>query len=179
MLLLLCITTIVVWIATLVVFLIRKKIPKTLVVIGTLLGLLILWTQIEGTKKLSGTHYALFYDDVSWQVQICHYYEGEYGEGLITFVKDVHWNDKYIVVRQTKTREEKDGYNYYIIEQLETDTFHTSYSGKKIPWTTYNRVPWKKEKYEQKEDLDARLEELNIDTMQMKYYTWKYWVGIY
>lgn len=143
------------------------------------MGSLILFYTFEGTKKLPDINYILL--EVNTEVALC-YYEGDrYGGQGVTdggIVRTVFWNDKYIIA-YAEFQSQNDQ-KYYIIEQLETDTFISFYpSTKKIPWTTYHETPWIREKYEEYDDFNKRLHELNIDTTQMRHYTWKYKVGIY
>jgi len=155
----------------------KKKIIWSIVgVYVALFVALFLFLTFEGMKKLSGIDYMLLEGDDD--VVICHYdgdwYCGEIVAGNGCFVKTVFWDDKYIVAQA------KGKYSdvYYIIEQLETDTFKV-YNGEKIPWTSYHSEPWITEEFKSYHDFNSRLQELKIDTTKMQHYSWKYWVGIY
>lgn len=154
----------------------KKKIIWTIVCI---LVAFFVFRGFEGRKKLPGINYIILEGDNG--ANLC-YYEG-WGEGgqCVTdkgFVNKVLWNDKYIVAYADFLPYKPEVKIYYIIEQLETDTFKV-YNGKKIPWTSYHPKPWITEEFESYDDFNSRLRELKIDTTQMQCYTWKYWVGIY
>ena len=147
---------------------------KIVIVLGILLVLLLLFSTFEGVKKLSGVDYILY--DIDGRVSLCQY-DGDRSGGteLVGDVKQVFWDDKYIVAQA----EGKYSDVYYIIEQLEADTFLLCNSGKKIPWNKKNGDTWITEEYGQYAPFCKRLQELNIDTTQMHHYSWKYWLGIY
>lgn len=151
-----------------------KKRYKLLICFGAILLLLLLFLTFEGTKKLSGINYILY--DIDSRICLCHD-EGDRfgGTGVVDNVKQVFWNDQFIVAQA----EGKSSDVYYIIEQLEEDTILVCDSGKKIPWNKKNGQPWITEKFELYNDFNSRLQELKIDTNQMQHYSWKYWVGIY
>ncbi len=140
--------------------------------------ILLLFLIFEGSKKLTSTNYILFEGDDG--VDLC-FYEGDREGGIVVTRKPslykVLWNEKYILAYAASPYKPMHK-TYYIIEQLETDTFVVR-GKKKIPWTTYHEHPWITEEYETYEGFNQRLRRLNIDTTQMNCYTWKYWVGIY
>ena len=156
-----------------------KKRYKVLIILGAIFVLFVLFLSFEGMKKLSGIDYMLLAGDDD--VVLCHYdgdwYCGEVVTGHGCFVENVFWDNKYIVatakIGNTNTN------IYYVVEQLELDTFIVCNSGRKISWNKKNGNPWITEEYGQYASFCNRLQELNIDTTQMRHYSWKYWVGIY
>ena len=152
----------------------KKKIIWT---IACILVAFFVFRAFEGRKKLPGINYIILAGDDG--ADLC-YYKGWRNGYPVTrggYVYKVLWNDKYIIACTDFPW--KPGYiRYYIIEQLDTDTFMI-YNGKKIPWTSYHPEPWITEEFESCDDFNSRLQELKLDTTQMHCYTWKYWVGIY
>ena len=125
------------------------------------------------SKKLNGTNYMLM-DDVNGFIGL--YYmldsslDGGMGVSVLPgpsgYVRSVYWDDKYILAyRET---EGKASIDYYIIEQLKTDTIFGT-----APWTTYNRVPWVIYKCTDNADFHNKIHTLEIDTMDMHHYHWK------
>ena len=144
------------------------------ITLGTLIGLFLLFLTFEGAKKLSGTDFFLL--DVNSRVGLCHN-DGDWHSGIVVVddVKQVFWDDKYIIVRGVGSCSDI----HYIVKQLETDTVIEYDDGKIIRRNKQYWNPWITEEYKQYPPFCKRLQELNIDTTQMHHYSWKFWVGIY
>ena len=152
----------------------KKKIIWTIVCI---LVAFFVFRTFDGRKKLPGINYIILEGDIA--AYLC-YYEGWRDGFPVTnggYVHKVLWNDKYIIAYADFPWKPED-IRYYIVEQLDTDTFKV-YNGEKIPWTSYHPEPWIAEEFESYDDFNSRLQELKIDTTQMQHYSWKAWVGIY
>lgn len=150
-----------------------KKKYAILTVFGVILVSFCVFQTFEGVKKLSGINYALF--DIDSNVALC-YYEDRYGGPVVVdFVKQVFWNDKYIIVQRDYDVNDK----YYIVELLKTDTSVVVTQDKQIQRNYQQEELWKTEGYEHYDTFSNRLKELDIDTLKMHHYSWKAWVGIY
>ena len=151
-------------------------------IIWTIVGIFVaffVFRALEGRKKLFGINYIILQGD--GDANVC-YYEGWRDGDYVThgggYVYKVLWNEQYILAYKCGPTWKPEVKTYYIIEQLQTDTFKV-YNGKKIPWTSYSIEPWITEEFESYNDFYSRLQELKLDTTQMRCYTWKYWLGIY
>lgn len=127
-------------------------------------------------KNLRGTNYMLMDDDMG-NVDLCYKLPGG-GLGNTSdksgHVRKVYWNKKYILAYKEAYRSDSIA-QFYIIEQLKTDTIDQW----GVLWTTYNRIQWIQYEYTTFEDFQHKIQELEIDTTKMNYYTWRSVIGIY
>lgn len=80
------------------------------------------------------------------------------------YVSSFSWNKKYIVANSRPSIFRKEKYYYYIVERCEPDT---------MIWgdgVYIDRKPWTLEKFQTKQEFSDRIEQLNIDTTQMKHW---------
>lgn len=138
-------------------------------IVATLVFCLIVLTSCDFTSsyKLRGTNFLLM-EMNSYGLMGLYYKINGGGAGVIDNpVKDVFWNDDYIVVYAIDL--ETKGNIYYLVHQLSTDTVDSS----GIPWTSYNRVPWEVECYKDSVLLGLRLQECAIAIKDCRHYRCK------
>lgn len=123
------------------------------------------------SKKLQGTNFEL--NDVTG-LNVGLYYCMKYSSvkevlpeySCINDIKSVFWNKQYILAysvnKETNTIEA-----YYIVEQLSTDTLVDG-----VPWTTYSELPYTYEEYTDYNAFCQRMEQLHIDTLNMRHFSW-------
>lgn len=123
------------------------------------------------SKKLQGTNFEL--NDVTG-LNVGLYYCMKYPSvkevlpeySCINDIKSVFWNKQYILAysvnKETNTIEA-----YYIVEQLSTDTLVDG-----VPWTTYSELPYTYEEYTDYNAFCQRMEQLHIDTLNMRHFSW-------